>query len=106
MQEKVAKPPRMVRKQILITPEQNRRLKDYSSRTTVAESDLVRAGIDMKLAQLDSAGDQEWKQRLLATAGVWKDRPDIVQRIEENKIHQRKAWRKRIARTRKLLAGI
>lgn len=41
---------RMVRKQVYIDEEQDRRLKDLASRRQVTESSLIRSGIDVMLA--------------------------------------------------------
>jgi hypothetical protein len=77
MQESVGKKPqRMVRKQILITPEQNRRLKARAAQTGTAEADIVRHGIDMALAA-EQASEEDWRQGLDRLSGAWAERHDM-----------------------------
>jgi hypothetical protein len=105
MQESVGKKPeRMVRKQILITPEQNRRLKARAAQTGTAEADIVRRGIEMALSA-ELASQDDWRAQLgrALEAGAL-DEP-FAERVRENKRVQGEAWRKRLERTRRLLAG-
>ena len=39
---------KMVRKQLFITEEQNRKLKERAAATGVSEAELIRAGIDLQ----------------------------------------------------------
>ena len=88
MQDKVAKPrTRMVRKQILITPEQAQLLKERSDATGMAESAIVRQALAREIGQ-ELASDDGWKKRLLKLAGAWKDRDDL----DEVMIKLRRSW--------------
>ena len=68
---------KMVRKQVFITAEQNKKLKARAAATGVAEAELIRAGIDLRLEQITA------RERRLAGAGarklsgVWAERDDI-----------------------------
>jgi hypothetical protein len=83
----------MIRKQIFITEEQNRRLKAEAARLGVAEADLVRAGIDLRLAQ--EVHDDDWKSALDRISGAWAER--------ENLDEEMKAIRSRWSRRREIL---
>ena len=67
---------RMVRKQILITPEQNRRLKARAAQTGAAESDIVRRGIELALAA-EPASEDDWRRGLDRLSGAWAERHDM-----------------------------
>jgi len=70
----------MVRKQILITADQNKRLKVYAATAGVSEAELVRAGIDMYLArQLKKlrAWQQTVDETLSKLSGAWAERADL-----------------------------
>jgi predicted transcriptional regulator len=83
-----ANPARMVRKQLLITPEQNRRIKALAAATGRTEAYLLREAIDAKLA---SAGEVDWRVGFFAAVAEWPADSDIAERIAEN----RKAWARR-----------
>ncbi len=110
MQERLTRKPwrtnpeRMVRKQILLTPDQNRRLKARATAAGVPEADIVRQGIELAL-DLPADPEQDWRERFKQ---VMQDEPiseAFAERIRENKRFQREAWRKRLARNRRLMAG-
>ena len=105
MQQKVGKPPgRMVRKQFLITADQNRQLKQRASELGVTEAEIVRDGID-KALQEGSGNDQGWRERLLKLLDEQPLGEDFAERVRENKKVQAELWRRRLERTRKLMAG-
>ena len=56
----------MIRKQVFITPEQNRRLKERAALSGVAEAQLIRQGIDMVLKK-EKREDQDWKVAFVAS---------------------------------------
>ena len=100
MQDKVIKSkPRLVRKQILITPEQARQLKARSEATGLAEAEIVRQALDREIGQVLASNDG-WKQRLLKLAGTL-DEAGIEDRLEKN----RKQWNDRVAQVGKKLRG-
>ena len=76
MQETVPKPKRMVRKQLLLTPEQNQRLASIAAATERPESEIVREAIETWLAK-QAAGDEDWKAAWRQAAGMWKGRTDL-----------------------------
>jgi hypothetical protein len=84
---------RMIRRQVFITEEQNQRLKGEAARLGVAEADLVRAGIDLRLAQ--ELHDDDWKSARDRISGAWAER--------ENLDEEMKAIRSRWSRRREIL---
>ena len=67
---------RLVRKQLLITQEQNRRLKTLAAASARPAAELVREALDAWLAT-QKAGEDDWKAGLMSVAGMWKDRTDL-----------------------------
>ncbi len=92
---------RMIRKQLFITAEQQRQLKTRAALTGMSEGELIRRGIARELDDRTAEGQSDWKEAWRQAAGMWKDRDDI----EELMAKRRKATRKRMERTRKLLRG-
>lgn len=104
MQDSVGKKPqRMVRKQILITVDQNRRLRAHAASTGIAETEIVRRGLDAALAEGLRQGD--WRVGLRRLLELPPLDADFEQRMKENKKVQAAASSKRLERTRKRLAG-
>jgi hypothetical protein len=85
---------RMIRKQVFITPEQNRRLKERAALSGVAEAQLVREGIDIVLEK-QKRKDDDWKAGLRRIAGMWKDYDEIDDIIARRR-GRRKDRRKRL----------
>lgn len=81
----------MVRKQLLLTPEQSERIRAAAAASRESESELVRQAIDAWL-ETRPAKDDDWKAQLLAQAGVWKDYTGI----EEMVARRRLSWARRI----------
>jgi hypothetical protein len=85
---------KMVRKQVFITVEQNKRLKARAAATRVAEAELIRAGIDLRLQQ---EGEQQraWQaavdELFAGLSGAWAERDDLDDLLER----QRRGWRRR-----------
>jgi hypothetical protein len=105
MQERVGKKSqRMVRKQILITPEQNRPLKARAAQTGAAEADIVRRGLELALSTEQGSQD-DWRAQLGRALEAGALDEQFAERVRENKRVQTEAWRKRLERTRRLLAG-
>ena len=67
---------RMVRKQLLLTPEQTARLKTLAATSARSEAEMVREALDAWLAT-QRAGEDDWKAGLMSVAGMWKDRTDL-----------------------------
>lgn len=88
MQDRVQKPPRMVRKQLLITPEQNTQLGAIAAASSRPESELVREAVDQWLAK-QKAGEEDWKKALLSVRGMWKDRTDLDEFYAERRRRRR-----------------
>lgn len=74
----------MIRKQVFIREDQERRLKALARRAGVPEAEIIRDGIDRALAEHEAA-DESWKQVILDVAGIWKDREDIDSLLEEGR---------------------
>lgn len=97
MAETGKKPPRMVRKQILITPEQNRLLKQRAKLTRQPEAELIRAAIDRELG-IEEQGD-DWKSRIMSSFGVLADEESLEDRIAAT----RRRWSTRLEDIRRKL---
>jgi hypothetical protein len=105
MQDRIAKSKRsMVRKQVFITVDQNRQLKVRARATGQAEADIVRKGIDLALTA-DAAESEDWREGLRRALALGVLDEQFAERVRENKRVQSQAWRKRLERTRRLLAG-
>jgi predicted transcriptional regulator len=74
------KPARMVRKQILLTPEQSQRIKALAMAMGRTEAELFREAIDARLASV-AADNQAWKAAWLAAAGMWAAYPEIDEKM-------------------------
>lgn len=62
--------------QAFLRPDQKAALKRVSARTGRKQSDLIREGVDLVIEK--SKGEKEdWREALLAAAGMWKDRTDL-----------------------------
>lgn len=72
----------MVRKQIFITAEQNRRLKQRAARTGTAEADIVRQGIELALTSKQAEAD-DWRKGLDSLTGAWAERGDMQGFVRE-----------------------
>jgi hypothetical protein len=72
---------KMVRKQIFITPEQNRRLKAHAAATGVSEAELVRAGIDLRLERKPEKPD--WVKLAASFSDSWAQREDLDEEMRE-----------------------
>src|SRR5687767_10230491 len=101
MQERVGKPrARLVRKQLMLTGEQNTRLKRIAAATSRSEGELVREAIDAMLRKLE-AEDEDWKAAWRQAVGLWADRDDIDEIMAE----RRAARGRRRDRINKLMRG-
>ena len=95
MQDRADNPkPRMVRKQVLITAEQNRRLKALAKASGKSERAVLREAIIEQLAkQADfntNASQEGWKATLLLATGIWKDYPEIDDIMQQGREGRRK----------------
>ena len=90
----------MVRKQMLLTPEQNRQLKSLAVASSRSEGALVREAVDLWLSR-QQAEQADWKAHWRQAAGMWKDRSDLDQFYAE----QRRRRRVRRERMNKLMAS-
>ena len=71
----------MVRKQVFITPEQNRLLKLRAKATKRPEAELIRSAIDRELG-VESQED-DWKAQIMSTFGALADEDGFDERIAE-----------------------
>jgi hypothetical protein len=83
---------KMVRKQVFITAEQNKRLKAHAAAAGVSEAELVRAGIDLRLEQ--KAEKTDWRRLAERLSGAWAERDDLDEILRKN----RKGWKRRLKR--------
>lgn len=79
---------KMVRKQIFITAEQNKRLKARAVATGVSEAELIRAGIDLRL---EREAQVDWRRLADNLSGEWAKREGLDE--EMRKIRRR--WNRR-----------
>jgi predicted transcriptional regulator len=79
---------RMVRKQLFMTADQNRRLKSLAVATGKSEGALIRDGIDALLAR-EQAVEQDWKAEILQAAGIWADHDQIDTIVRESRDRRR-----------------
>ena len=85
---------KMIRKQLFITEEQNRKLKEQSAAIGVSEADLIRSGIDLRLEQV-ARDRRAWKDVVNETisklSGAWAERENLD---EEMRVIRR-SWNRR-----------
>lgn len=77
---------KLIRKQLLITEEQNERLRALAAAASRSEGDLVREAIEEWLARRPA---EDWKAGLMGIAGLWKDRDDIDQLYADRRERRR-----------------
>jgi hypothetical protein len=80
---------KMVRKQLFITVEQNRRLKECAAATGVSEAELIRAGIDLKVG--GKAEKTDWLSLAESFSSSWAEREDLEEEMREI----RRSWNRR-----------
>ena len=88
---------KMVRKQVFITAEQNKKLKARAAATGVAEAELIRAGIELRLEQIGQEQRDCQKvveETLGKLSGAWAERDDLDELLRSN----RKGWKRRLKR--------
>ena len=85
---------KMVRKQIFITTEQNKRLKARAVAIGVSEAELIRAGIDLRL-QEQGEKQKAWSDTVAETvaklSGAWAERENLDEEMREI----RRRWNRR-----------
>lgn len=89
------RPPRMVRKQYLLTPDQSRRLRACAESTGLTEAEIVRHGIDLALDQPPVPAD-DWRSYLKQVLDEFAVDGDFADRMSALKSDAAKAWRARI----------
>jgi len=94
MQKPAKSKRRMVRKQVFITAEQNRRLKTEAARLGVPEAELVRVGIDMRLDRKSDPDD--WRNALDRLSGAWRNRDDMHDFIRDLRRGSTRSLRRRL----------
>jgi predicted transcriptional regulator len=100
MQEKVGKRrARLVRKQLMLTGEQNAHLKRIAAATSRSEGELVREAVDDWLSR-QKAEQEDWKAAWRQAAGLWADREDIDEIMAERREARRLRRERMNARTR------
>jgi hypothetical protein len=80
---------KMVRKQLFITAEQSRKLKERAAATGVSEAELIRAGIDLQLE--GKAEKADWRCLAESLSGSWAEREDLEEEMREI----RRRWNRR-----------
>jgi predicted metal-dependent peptidase len=92
---------KMVRKQLFISDEQNRRIKARAAATGKSEGEVIRRGIDRELDDKTAEAEGDWKDAWRQAAGIWKDYDEI----DELMLRRRKRRRKRRVETLKIMRG-
>jgi hypothetical protein len=92
---------KMVRKQLFITAEQNRRIKSRAAATGRSEGEIIRRGIDRELEDKAAEAQGDWKEAWRQAFGMWKDRDDL----DEFYAQRRRLRRKRRQKMQKLVRG-
>ena len=92
---------KMVRKQMFISGEQNRRIKARAAATGKSEAEVIRRGIDRELDDKTAEAEGDWKDAWRQAAGIWKDYDEI----DELMLRRRKRRRNRRVETLKLMRG-
>ena len=80
---------KMVRKQLFITEEQNRKLKERAATTGVSEAELIRAGIDLQLE--GQAEKTDWRSLAAGLSASWAERAGLEEEMREI----RQSWNRR-----------
>ncbi len=80
---------KMVRKQLFITEEQNRKLKEQAAASGVSEAELIRAGIDLKLE--GKAEKTDWLSLSESFSSSWAEREGLEEEMREI----RRSWNRR-----------
>lgn len=77
---------KMVRKQVFITAEQNKKLKARAAATGVAEAELIRSGIDLRLNQ-EPEEQRAWRsivdETVARLSGAWAERENLDEEMRE-----------------------
>jgi hypothetical protein len=85
---------KMVRKQIFISADQNKRLKAHAAAAGVSEAELIRAGIDLRL-QEQGEKQKAWSDTVAETvaklSGAWADHESLDEEMREI----RRRWNRR-----------
>jgi predicted DNA-binding protein len=87
---------RLVRKQVLITQEQDVRVKALSAATGRTEADLFREAIAQRLEQ---AASLDWRKALDDAHRIWADRSDAEMSAQAAQF--REGWHRRYERVMK-----
>lgn len=94
MQERLKSKTRMIRKQVYITPEQQRQLRERAAAAGVPEAELIRAGIDKQLVETAQADPDAWRRIFDDVSPSWAEREDLQEELAE----LRAGWTKRVER--------
>ncbi len=86
---------RMVRKQVYITAEQDRLLKERALAEGVAAAEIIRRGLQHAIEQVDEATQlADWKASLRTGNPIWVDRDDMQEWLRD----LRRGWGRRAKR--------
>ena len=84
----------MIRKQLLITDAQNRRLKALASATARSEGDLVREAVEEWLVRKETER-RDWQDAWQSACGMWSGREDL-DTLEAERRRRRRQRRERV----------
>lgn len=80
----------MQKAQVFLTEEQKSALKEAAAATGRKQSEIIRRGVDLAIAECENKKGH-WQASLKKAAGLWKERDDVEQTIADN----RARWRER-----------
>lgn len=73
----------MERTQVFLRKDQRAQLRAIAKRKGVAQSDLIRRGVDKVIEE--EAPKDDWRDAVRAVAGMWADRDDLDEMMEHNR---------------------
>jgi hypothetical protein len=67
----------MQKAQVFLREDQKTALRNLSRRTGRKQSELIRHGVDLAIAEAEKMPEEDWRAAWRAAAGSWSDRSDI-----------------------------
>lgn len=67
----------MRKAQVFLRDDQKTALKNLSRRTGRKQSELIRHGVDLAIAEAEGMPDKDWREAWRAASGIWAERSDI-----------------------------
>ncbi|MFA6965355.1 hypothetical protein [Bosea sp. (in: a-proteobacteria)] len=74
----------MRKAQVFLRDDQKAALQTLSRKTGRKQSELIRRGVDLAIAEAENASQQDWRLAWSEAAGAWSDLDDIGQTLRAN----------------------